>query len=96
MFSHVRIVVPLIENSFDIFLNQKLGEKTSRVNNIWSRSDRNTVLKLEDLNPDELKKGLITDPKELVKMGSYQKWPKPSYHASGSTAIPTIAGQWKA
>ena len=68
IFSHVRIVVPLIENSFDIFLNQKLGEKTSRVNNIWSKVGRNTVLKLEDLNPDELKKGLITDPKELVKM----------------------------
>jgi helicase-like protein/SNF2 domain-containing protein len=68
IFSHVRIVVPMIENSFDIFLNQKLGEKTSRVNNIWSRSGRSTVLKLEDLNPDELKKGLITDPEELVKM----------------------------
>ena len=68
MFSHVRVVVPLIENSFDIFLNQKLGEKTSRVNNIWSRADRTTVLKLEELNPDELKKGLITDPKELVKI----------------------------
>jgi len=59
MFAHVRVVVPLIENSFDIFLNQKLGEKTSRVNNIWSRADRSTVLKLEELNPDELKKGLI-------------------------------------
>ncbi len=68
IFSHVRIVVPLIENSFDIFLNQKLGEKTSRVNNIWSKAGRTTVLKLEDLNPDELKKGLITDVKELVKM----------------------------
>ena len=68
IFSHVRIVVPLIENSFDIFLNQKLGEKTSRVNHIWSKNGRKTVLKLEELNPDELKKGLITDPEELVKM----------------------------
>jgi hypothetical protein len=68
IFSHVRIVVPLIENSFDIFLNQKLGEKTSRVNNIWSKAGRSTVLKLEELNPDELKKGLITDVRELVKM----------------------------
>jgi len=68
VYSNVRIVIPLIENSFDIFLNQKLGEKTSRVNTIWKRNSRNTVLKLEDLNPDELKKGLITDPIELVKI----------------------------
>jgi RecG-like helicase len=68
IYSHVRIVVPLIENSFDIFLNQKLGEKTARVNDIWSRAGRKTVLKLEELNPDELKKGLISDPLELVNM----------------------------
>lgn len=67
IYSHVRIVLPLLENSFDVFSFQKLGEKTARVNSIWSRGQRTTVLKLENLNPEELKRGLITNPKELAQ-----------------------------
>ena len=66
IFSHIRICYPLIENSFDIFLFQKIGEKTSRINDIWSRANRQSVLKLEELNADELKLGLITDPGQYV------------------------------
>lgn len=65
--SYVRIVTPLIENSLDVFLFQKLEEKTSRINDIWYRKGRGNVLKLEDFDPAELKMGLMTDPEERVK-----------------------------
>lgn len=64
--SYVRIVTPLIENSLDVFMFQKLEEKTSRINDIWYRAGRGNVLKLEDFDPKELKMGLMTDPKERV------------------------------
>jgi hypothetical protein len=65
--SHVRIVTPMVENSLDVFLFQKLEEKTSRINDIWYRKGRGNVLKLEDFDPKELKMGLMTDPAERVK-----------------------------
>jgi superfamily II DNA or RNA helicase len=65
--THIRIVVPLIENSSDIFTWQKLSEKMSRINSIWSRSDRTKMFEESELNPEELKKGLINDPKELAR-----------------------------
>lgn len=65
--SYVRIVTPLIENSLDVFLFQKLEEKTSRINDIWYRKGRGNVLKLEEFDPKELKMGLMTDPRERVR-----------------------------
>lgn len=65
--SYVRIVTPLIENSLDVFMFQKLEEKTARINNIWYRKGRGNVLKLEDFDPQELKLGLMTDPVERAK-----------------------------
>lgn len=66
-FSHVRIVVPLIENSSDIFTWQKLSEKMSRLNTIWTRSGRSKLFEESELNAEELKKGLINDPTELAR-----------------------------
>jgi hypothetical protein len=66
-FSHVRIVVPLIENSSDIFTWQKLSEKMSRLNTIWTRSGRSKLFEESELNAEELKKGLINDPEELAR-----------------------------
>lgn len=60
-YRNVRIVVPLIEDSVDAFLFQKLEEKTARINDIWNRSGRGNVLRLEEINPEEIKYGLITD-----------------------------------
>lgn len=65
--THIRIVVPLVENSSDIFTWQKLSEKMSRINSIWSRSDRTKMFEESELNAEELKKGLINDPEELAK-----------------------------
>ena len=67
-YANVRITFPLMENSIDIFKFQKLQEKTSRINEIWHRSGRANTLKLEELNPAELKRGLITDPRALAEL----------------------------
>lgn len=67
-FANVRIVYPLLEDSLDVFMFQKLEEKTARINDIWHRAGRENVLKLEELNPEELKYGLIQDPAKLARM----------------------------
>jgi len=67
-FANVRIVIPLVEDSVDTAIFQKLEEKTSRINQIWHRSDRENTLKLEDFNPAELKRGLISDPRKIAEM----------------------------
>jgi len=45
----------------DVFIFQKLEEKTSRINDIWYRGDRGNVLDLESLDPEEVKFALLTD-----------------------------------
>ncbi|PTX60231.1 SNF2 family DNA or RNA helicase [Kordia periserrulae] len=62
----VRITMPLMENSMDIFVFQKLEEKTARINDIWSKANRGNVLDEESLNPNEIKYALITDTKVLL------------------------------
>lgn len=66
-FSHVRIVVPLLENSSDIFTWQKLSEKMSRLNSIWAKSDGTKMFEESELNAEELKRGLINDPEGLAQ-----------------------------
>lgn len=67
-FEFVRVVMPLIQDSMDVFVFQKLEEKTSRINDIWFKADRGNVLDLESLNPQEIKLALITDVDRLVRM----------------------------
>lgn len=69
--SHVRIVTPLIENSVDVFMFQKLEEKTSRINSIWFRAGRKNVLDLDSFDPKDLKIGLMTDPTERARAEVY-------------------------
>lgn len=52
----------------DVFVFQKLEEKTARINDIWFRGDRGNVLDLESLDPQEVKLALITDIDRLVRM----------------------------
>lgn len=66
-FSHIRVVVPLIENSSDVFTWQKLSEKMSRLNSIWTKADGTKMFEESELNAEELKKGLINDPSELAR-----------------------------
>ena len=68
MFANIRIVNPLMEDSIDTFIFQKLQEKTSRINEIWYRAGKSNSLNLEEFNPAELKMGLITDPYALAEL----------------------------
>ena len=68
IFSNVRINIPLMMDSMDIFIFQKLEEKTSRLNTIWAKNGRQNILKLEDFDPKELKYVLIKDPKVLAEL----------------------------
>jgi hypothetical protein len=60
-FAFVRSVMPLVQDSMDVFVFQKLEEKTGRINDIWFRADRGNVLDVESLDPQEVKLALITD-----------------------------------
>jgi predicted kinase len=62
----VRIVNPLVVDSADIFLFQKLQEKTSRLNDIWSTDGKTNVLNTQEFNPEELKYALIRNPAVIV------------------------------
>ncbi len=68
IFANVRIVNPLMEDSVDMFIFQKLEEKTSRINEIWQRAGKSNSLKLEEFNPAELKMGLVTNPRMLAEL----------------------------
>jgi predicted kinase len=65
---NVRIVNPLMVDSFDIFMFQKLEEKTERINQIWNIDGNTSVLNLEEFNPREMKYELISDPNVLVDL----------------------------
>ncbi|MFN8208081.1 MAG: helicase-related protein [Bacteroidales bacterium] len=60
-FAFVRSVMPLVQDSMDVFVFQKLEEKTGRINDIWFKADRGNVLDVESLDPQEVKLALITD-----------------------------------
>lgn len=74
-FNSVRIVFPLLVNSADIFIFQKLQEKTIRINSIWSMDGRTNVLDTTDFDPSELKFTMISDINVLVtyEIGSTKK-----------------------
>ena len=65
-FNNVRIVIPLMENSMDIFMFQKLQEKTQRINEIWARTGKNEIDTTE-FNAEELKYELITNSYTLAR-----------------------------
>ncbi len=64
----VRIVLPLVQDSMDVFIFQKLEEKTARINDIWYRSDRGNVLDMDALDPEEVKFALITKTGEIANI----------------------------
>lgn len=68
LFSSVRIPIPLVVDSMDIFIFQKLQEKTSRLNTLWSTDGRKNVLKLEEFDPAELKYALIRNPMTVAQL----------------------------
>lgn len=67
-YGYVRVVIPLVQDSMDVFVFQKLEEKTARVNDIWFRSDRGNVLDQESLDPEEIKFALFSDVNQLARI----------------------------
>ncbi len=67
-FGYVRVVQPLVVNSMDVFVYQKLEEKSARINTLWSREGKGNVLDMDSLDAEEIKYALISDPKELTRM----------------------------
>jgi predicted kinase len=67
-YNAVRIVNPLVIDSADIFIFQKLQEKTSRLNSIWSTDGASNILKTEEFSPEELKYALIRDPNVIAEL----------------------------
>lgn len=69
MFKYVRIVVPMLQDSLDSFLNQKLDEKAKRIASIWDKENKlNDYSVSDDLDPMEIKFNLIKDENKLVAM----------------------------
>ena len=67
-FGYIRAVMPLVQNTMDVFVFQKLEEKTSRINDIWYRADRGNVLDQESLDPTEIKFALFSDIGKLMEV----------------------------
>ena len=67
-FAFVRSVMPLVQDSMDVFVFQKLEEKTGRINDIWFKADRGNVLDVESLDPQEVKLALITDVSRITML----------------------------
>lgn len=67
-FGYVRICMPLVENSMDVFMFQKLEEKTSRINDIFYREGSSNMLDLSSLDPSEIKYALISNIGSLAKI----------------------------
>ncbi len=65
-YDNVKVVVPLLKNSSDPFMFQKLDEKTSRINNIMDESKE--YIDTGELNTAEEKINMITIPEKRAKM----------------------------
>lgn len=67
-FNAVRIVIPLLINSADIFLFQKLQEKSSRLHSIWSTNNLTNKIEVGELNTAEVKFALIRNPEKIAEL----------------------------
>lgn len=65
-YKNIKVVVPLLKNSSDPFMFQKLDEKTSRINNIMDESKE--YIETGELNTAEEKLNMITIPEKKVQM----------------------------
>jgi len=66
-FGNVRIVNPLVIDSIDIFMFEKLQQKTARINDLLTING-NSALKVEELDTEEIKFALIKDPKIIAML----------------------------
>lgn len=67
-YGFVRVVMPLVENSMDVFVFQKLEEKTSRINDLFYREGSSNMLDLDSIDPNQIKYALIRDISQLARI----------------------------
>lgn len=67
-FKTIRLVVPLMIDSIDIFMFEKLGQKTSRINSIWDTDGKSNAFDTTEFNPSELKRVLIKNPMVVAEL----------------------------
>jgi len=67
-FANVRIVTPLMSDCIDVFMFQKLEDKTERINQIWTKNGNRNELDTTAFNPAELKYELLTDPVAIANL----------------------------
>lgn len=72
-FANVRISTPLMADCIDIFMFQKLEDKTERINQIWTRNGNQNELDTSAFNPAELKYELLTDPYAIAYLEAEYK-----------------------
>ena len=68
MYTNVRIVTPLLVGSSDLFIFQKVEEKTDRINDLFDRNSKDNILDTSSISPDEVKWSLIDDVADLAKL----------------------------
>lgn len=64
---HVHCCYPVMNDSIDSVLYQKHDEKRSRINELWTYKESDS-LNVEDINPEDLKFDLLKDPKKRAKL----------------------------
>ena len=73
IFKNVRIVTPLMADSIDIFIFQKLEDKTERINQLWTRNGNANELDTTAFDPSELKYELLSDPEQIAILEAENK-----------------------
>jgi N12 class adenine-specific DNA methylase len=66
-YGSIRIVYPMVENSVDPVTYQYLGEKTTRIKDVWDISGVKSQLDLSEFDPNKLKLAALTDPHKKAK-----------------------------
>jgi len=67
-FATIRLVVPLMTDSIDIFMFEKIGQKTSRINSIWETDGHTNEFNTAEFNPSDLKRVLIKSPYVIAEL----------------------------
>lgn len=72
-FANVRVVYPMIRNSFDPPVFQKLYEKTLRIKLLWDKNDTGAVLDTKEFDLGELRKRILDEPEDLARFEIEEK-----------------------
>lgn len=65
-YKFVRIVNPLCADSIDVFMFQKMQDKTKHINQIWNRDGQTFALDTREFSASELKEACISNPYQLA------------------------------